>query len=424
MAAASPFPVEIIVTPRYEVFYALYALESGGDNAYSVWRDQALERLPREYKVAAKRVAPAPLFWPLLADALRNAPGELSFDQIIAVIRTLDEGKLQRNVLTGLLHDDSAVEGLLTGKRTLKSVITSSAKGGNQLLKHFALAPYRAGSDAVKAVSSLIDDPHSFQENVAAALNLFWSSGFSADWEGLQPDLNNQANRLRKLHGRRPLTDFATEINLPVTFDIESGVVRSRSGFSAEFENIECAYLIPSAFNSRRWWAKYEKEGPSTTLYFPYTLYFPLYDGTVSPNVLVSGARQAAPRFYESAAPEPVRAPRLQPRTKPSPKRNVDAETVFRALGDTTRFAIASILARTPTSSAELARKLDVSKPTITHHVQLLRAAGLITEISEGQTNRLTLDRDAIESLSDAAVDQLFASSGELSLETTRKRAR
>jgi DNA-binding transcriptional ArsR family regulator len=102
----------------------------------------------------------------------------------------------------------------------------------------------------------------------------------------------------------------------------------------------------------------------------------------------------------------------------------VNAESVFRALGDTTRYAIASVLARTPTTSAELARSLNVSKPTITHHVQTLRQAGLIDEQPGGGANRLSLNRETVAGLSNVAVEQLFSSTGELTLVTTRKRRR
>src|SRR5204863_6542908 len=103
-------------------------------------------------------------------------------------------------------------------------------------------------------------------------------------------------------------------------------------------------------------------------------------------------------------------------------RRAINAESVFRALGDTTRYAIASILARTPTTSAELARSLNVSKPTITHHVQALRSAGLITDTPAGGSIKLSLSRDTVAELSRAAVDQLFSSTGDLTLDTTRKR--
>jgi DNA-binding transcriptional ArsR family regulator len=100
----------------------------------------------------------------------------------------------------------------------------------------------------------------------------------------------------------------------------------------------------------------------------------------------------------------------------------INAESVFRALGDTTRYAIASILARTPTTSADLARSLKVSKPTITHHVHALRSAGLIAETPSGGSTKLTLNKDIVAALSGAAVEQLFSSTGDLALDTTRKR--
>jgi DNA-binding transcriptional ArsR family regulator len=100
----------------------------------------------------------------------------------------------------------------------------------------------------------------------------------------------------------------------------------------------------------------------------------------------------------------------------------LDPESVFRALGDTTRYAIASILARTPTTSAELARRLGVSKPTITHHVQALRSAGLIDETPSGGSVRLSLNRETVGAISEVAVGQLFSSTADLNLVTTRKR--
>jgi DNA-binding transcriptional ArsR family regulator len=100
----------------------------------------------------------------------------------------------------------------------------------------------------------------------------------------------------------------------------------------------------------------------------------------------------------------------------------INAESVFRALGDTTRYAIASILARAPTTSADLARSLKVSKPTITHHVHALRSAGLIRETPSGGSTKLSLSRDTVAALSGAAVDQLFSATGDLALGTTRKR--
>jgi DNA-binding transcriptional ArsR family regulator len=63
-----------------------------------------------------------------------------------------------------------------------------------------------------------------------------------------------------------------------------------------------------------------------------------------------------------------------------------------------------------------------VSKPTITHHIQALRSAGLISEMPARGSTKLSLDRETLGGVSDAAVDQLFSATGDLSLLTTRKR--
>src|SRR5688500_20346269 len=120
--------------------------------------------------------------------------------------------------------------------------------------------------------------------------------------------------------------------------------------------------------------------------------------------------------MYPEEAARAERASRSHP--------NINAEAVFRALGDTTRYAIASILARNPTSSAELSRILKVSKPTITHHVHALRAAGLISEEPGGGSSRLSLNRATVEALSNAAGRHRFRSTGGLLLSTTRRPGR
>jgi DNA-binding transcriptional ArsR family regulator len=81
---------------------------------------------------------------------------------------------------------------------------------------------------------------------------------------------------------------------------------------------------------------------------------------------------------------------------------------VFRALGDTTRYAVATLLAREPLTGAELARRLSVTKPTMTHHLQQLRQAGLLKEERRGNSVVSRLDRDAVATISEAAIRQLY----------------
>jgi DNA-binding transcriptional ArsR family regulator len=115
--------------------------------------------------------------------------------------------------------------------------------------------------------------------------------------------------------------------------------------------------------------------------------------------------------------PEWLERPRRRP-LEVSP----DPALAFRALGDATRYGIAGLIARAPMTGAELARRLGTSTPTITHHLKLLRQAGLVREEARGNSIVLSLDRAAVERISDAAVRALFETDGEAPILRSRRR--
>jgi len=396
MARSITLPIEFVVTPRFEVFYALNILSTSAPSSLDRWKERALLRLPRDFDRVATRVAPVPLFWPLLADALQNTPGEMTFEEILSTVREMPAEELKANILSGIFQA-ATVQSLVAGKRSLRQVLTSDALPGGELLTHFGLRPYSAKSDAVIAITSLLSDPGSFRDELALVLQRFWQTGFNRDWAVLEPLLRAEAFHLRDLHENASLADLTLELNLPLAVVEDAQELRPKTGSAITFDSVDRCYVVPSAFNTRRWWAKYETRAQR------FSLYFPIAREAASPNSIVEEDRPAR---------GPVRRS----------QHAVNAESVFRALGDTTRYAIASVLARTPTTSAELARSLKVSKPTITHHVQALRAAGLIEEESGGGSTRLSLNRETVAALSSAAVDHFFASTGDLALVTTRKR--
>ncbi len=396
--SASPL-VEFVVTPRFEAFYALYALSSSAPSPIDRWKERALLRLPRDFERVAKRVAPLPLFWPLLADVLQRTPGEMTFDDILASVREMPAEELKANILSGIFHDPATVQSILTRKKSLKQVLTSDELPGGELLAHFGLRPYAPDSHAVNAMDRLLSKPASFRDELALVLQRFWQTGFKRDWSALEPLLRSESFQMKDQHENSSLAELTRELSLPVAVDEEAGELQAKTGPAIKYARVDRLYIIPSGFNTRRWWAKYETRPERISLYFPITR------PAASPNRIVED---------EWLAQE---SPRRSPHA-------VNPESVFRALGDTTRYAIASVLARTPTTSAELARSLKVSKPTITHHVQALRAAGLIEEEPSGGSTRLSLKRETVAALSNVAVDQLFSSTGDLALDTTRKRRR
>ncbi|GAC1410139.1 MAG: hypothetical protein NVSMB53_03650 [Gemmatimonadaceae bacterium] len=396
MSRIVSFPIELVVTPRFDVFYALYSLTSNTPTSLAPWKERALRRLPRDFERVAKRIAPLPIFWPLLADAAQSLAGDATFEEILSTIRDMPLSDLQKNILSGIFHDRGAADALLTRKQSLRQVLSNDKLPGGELLGHFGLRPQSETSPAARAIAMLLSKPQSFRDELALVLQKFWQTGFRSDWAVLEPRLRAESSRLRDLEEKRSPRNFGRGLNLPVVFDDSAREIRPKVGPPIAYNRVDRCYVIPSAFNTRRWWAKYETAAERVTLYLPITTEL------AAPNRMVVGQAVGGP---ETKHHQPM-----------------NAEFIFRALGDTTRYAIASILARTPTTSADLARSLKVSKPTISHHVQALRSAGLIAETPSGGSTKLSLSRDTVAALSGAAVEQLFSSTSDLTLVTTRKR--
>jgi hypothetical protein len=72
----------------------------------------------------------------------------------------------------------------------------------------------------------------------------------------------------------------------------------------------------------------------------------------------------------------------------------------FKAMADESRLRIIGLLAQRESSVQELAAALDLKEPTVSHHLAVLKAQGLVTVRAEGTTRWHSLDRDALEGLS------------------------
>jgi len=75
---------------------------------------------------------------------------------------------------------------------------------------------------------------------------------------------------------------------------------------------------------------------------------------------------------------------------------------LHRALGDETRLRILKLLAGRDLYLTEIAQQLDLSKPTIKHHLSLLRSAGLVTITESGTVMYYSLRRNRLD---DASAD-------------------
>ena len=59
--------------------------------------------------------------------------------------------------------------------------------------------------------------------------------------------------------------------------------------------------------------------------------------------------------------------------------------TVFKALNDPIRRQILEILKAQDMTAGDIADKFEVGKPTISHHLDLLRQANLVSSVKDGQ---------------------------------------
>lgn len=58
---------------------------------------------------------------------------------------------------------------------------------------------------------------------------------------------------------------------------------------------------------------------------------------------------------------------------------------LFKALNDPTRREILELLKDKDLTAGEIADQFNISKPSISHHLDLLRQAGLVVSVKEGQ---------------------------------------
>jgi len=72
----------------------------------------------------------------------------------------------------------------------------------------------------------------------------------------------------------------------------------------------------------------------------------------------------------------------------------------FKAMAHESRLRIVGLLAHGERSVQDLAAALDLKEPTVSHHLALLKAQGLVTVRAEGTTRWHALDLSALERLS------------------------
>lgn len=72
---------------------------------------------------------------------------------------------------------------------------------------------------------------------------------------------------------------------------------------------------------------------------------------------------------------------------------------LFKALNDPTRREILEMLGKKDLSAGEIADRFNISKPSISHHLDLLRQAGLVESVKQGQFIYYSLNTTVFDEL-------------------------
>lgn len=73
--------------------------------------------------------------------------------------------------------------------------------------------------------------------------------------------------------------------------------------------------------------------------------------------------------------------------------------TLFKALNDETRRRIIELLKEKDMNAGEIAERFNISKPSISHHLDILKRADLITSEKNGQFIEYSLNTTILEDL-------------------------
>lgn len=72
---------------------------------------------------------------------------------------------------------------------------------------------------------------------------------------------------------------------------------------------------------------------------------------------------------------------------------------LFKALSDSTRLEILQMLRKKDLTAGEIADAFHISKPSISHHLEMLRKANLVTSIKNGQFIYYSLNTTEIDEI-------------------------
>lgn len=72
---------------------------------------------------------------------------------------------------------------------------------------------------------------------------------------------------------------------------------------------------------------------------------------------------------------------------------------LFKALNDPTRREILQLLKKSDLTAGEIADQFSISRPSISHHLEILKQAGLVSSRKDGQYRYYSINTSLVEDL-------------------------
>ncbi|MFZ5792336.1 MAG: ArsR/SmtB family transcription factor [Pseudomonadota bacterium] len=391
-------PWDCRISPRFELFLALWSLTSDRARRHPDWRRRMRRALPGTFWAAEAALGGAPEIWLLAAAAPGAALLDASPADLVTAIERQPPEALLAHLLSGLLRDAALARRVASGALPLVRALSALPRPRALAIRSIGIELDDPEAPLARAWERLLTDPAGGQRALAAGLDAFREAVFEPLWRRLRAELEASAARARQQIAGGDWGGLGHRLGLAVEFDPKARTVRHLAGGERlALAELDSLHFLPSAFNEAGLWLAFPVDG--RTQGRPMAACFPFLDPSVGPEPQRSVDRADGPVAMASAPERGAAAPATEA---------VDVALAFRALGDATRFAMASLLGRRAMPAVELARQLGLSKPTVTHHLHRLREAGLIEARMQGGRPLLALKREAIEALSDRAVERLF----------------
>ncbi len=358
---------------RYELFLAIGVIAAEDADIQIEWQSQNRKKMSNKLSENLRLLGASTDLWTVFSTILPAHKTNPRIEEIVEDLSTINLSDFQTQILKGLIHDESLSKKVGLRKIALKEAINAAPAAKREWLSYIDLYPYDKDEKVILALELLVSHPDIFRRLIIESIQLFWEEIFQSTWSSLEVAFTLSLEKAEKNFTELSFEEFADRKLLKITFSKDlKEMIALRGGYRQPIEAIDTCMFIPSIFNERRHWSSLLSMKGKTFVYFPY------FDPNISFGI---DSTNKNPRVLSN---------------------DLDPALIFKALGDSTRYGIVALLKEKSKTASEIADDLGLSKATISHHLVVLREAGIIQTDLVGIRNALLkINEDVIGSISE-----------------------